>query len=188
MRIIRALVTLAVICAAVAVVTLPAADGPAAGMTQPKYEGGKLLRPEGWQSWVHLGAATGLSYSGAQAKSFGSVYLQPEAHEQYVKTGNFPEGAMFALEVRAPRPAGSIAKGGYIAGDFIALELSVKDSKRFEGGWAYFDFGGREGSKASAEPFPKERCFQCHSEHGADDNVFVQYYSRLREARAAAKR
>jgi len=191
MRITRALVAFAAICTAAAALTLLAANDPVVGMTKPKFEDDKLLRPEGWQTWTHLGAAVGLSYSESSSEggpgSFGSVYLQPEAYAQYVNTGAFPEGAMFALEIRKSHPAGSIAKDGYTGGDFIALELSVKDSKRFEGGWAYFDYGGRDGFKDSAEPFPQERCFQCHAENAGDDNVFVQYYSRLREAREAAK-
>jgi hypothetical protein len=189
MRIARTLLFFTATCVAV---SLWAADAQESGMTQPNFDGGKLLRPEGWQSWTHLGTATGLSYSKSAAKdgpgTFGSVYVQPQAYAQYVANGTFPEGAMFALEVRAPAPAGSIAKGGYTAGDLVGFEISVKDSKRFEGGWAYFGFGGREGLRESAEPFPKDSCFQCHSEHAADDNVFVQYYSRLREAREAAAR
>ena len=31
--------------------------------------------------------------------------------------------------------------------------------------------------------FDRKDCFDCHAEHGADDNVFTQYYSVLTEAR-----
>jgi hypothetical protein len=34
--------------------------------------------------------------------------------------------------------------------------------------------------KASAEPFPKAACYDCHAEHGATDHVFTQFYPLLR--------
>jgi hypothetical protein len=64
----------------------------------------------------------------------------------------------------------------------------VKDTKRFPDGWAYFMFHDTP-EKAKPETVHAERafdrkdCFDCHAEHGADDNVFTQYYSVLTEAR-----
>ena len=34
----------------------------------------------------------------------------------------------------------------------------------------------------TAKPFAKDRCWKCHNEHAAVDNVFVQFYPVLRDA------
>ena len=60
--------------------------------------------------------------------------------------------------------------------------MALKDSARFDGGWAYFDFSG---GKTTAKPFAKQQCSSCHAEHAADDNVFTQFYPVLRRAKAA---
>ena len=71
----------------------------------------------------------------------------------------------------------SIARQGFFSGDFVALEVALKDSERFDDGWAYFDLGK---DRASAAAKPSESCHGCHAAHGADDNVFVQFYPVLR--------
>ena len=70
--------------------------------------------------------------------------------------------------------------------DFIALEASVKDSGRFEGGWGYFGFTGTDGKpKAKAQPFSDEAgCRKCHEEQAAKDHVFTQFYPVLRSVGA----
>jgi len=51
---------------------------------------------------------------------------------------------------------------------------------------AYFNFIGSGGAPlAQAKPFAKQACWKCHNEHGAADNVFVQFYPVLREAKPA---
>ena len=69
------------------------------------------------------------------------------------------------------------SRSGWTEGDLVALEMAVKDSSRFQGGWAYFDFG-RDRDTAAA--IPRERCASCHSQHAALDHVFVQFYPQLR--------
>ena len=85
---------------------------------------------------------------------------------------------MFVLELFEAVEKTSPAKGGWFEGRRIGLEASVKDSKRFEGQWAYFSF--ENGAKASAEAFPDSGCHSCHVEHGARDSVFTQFYPKLR--------
>ena len=64
------------------------------------------------------------------------------------------------------------------------MEVALKDEKRFPEKWAYFNFTGRGGALlAQAKAFPKESCWKCHNEHAAVDNVFLQFYPVLREAR-----
>lgn len=83
-------------------------------------------------------------------------------------------------------------------GDFIGLEATVKDSKRFPdepGNWAYFSFTGggspmmNPGSehggplKATAKAFPTASCAACHQSSAAEDMVFTQYYPVIRAAK-----
>jgi len=152
-------------------------------MSQPRYtEDKQLLLPEGYRTWVFVGASIGLSYS-EQTRSdgpgaFHHIYMQPEAYAHYQRTGQFPEKTMLVMEVHKPEQKVSINKQGYFEGDRVALEVALKDHEKFEDGWAYFDFAN--GAKKQSKAFPKTACFSCHQQHGADDNVFTQFYPVLR--------
>ena len=154
----------------------------------PQYTNeGKLLRPTDYQTWVFVGASLGMTYeepseTADELGKFGNVYLAPAAYAQYVATGTFPEKTMLALAVFEPVSEASINKGGHFEGEQIALEVAVKDHDQFGEGWAYFDF--QPGQKAS-EAFAKEKCYACHVQHAADDNVFVQFYPVLRGVKAS---
>jgi hypothetical protein len=66
-------------------------------------------------------------------------------------------------------------------GDFLAVEVAIKDSKRYKnepGSWAYFSFDGKSGKKDSAL-HPTASCNKCHQEDAADDFVFSQFYPVL---------
>jgi hypothetical protein len=163
----------------------------------PQYDGdGALKRPEDFRTWVFVGASLGLRYSDHASKKgaemFNNVYLDRRAYEEYARSGTFPDKSMLAMSVyRRARKATSIQKlQGSYEGGLISLEVAVKDRSRFKEEWAYFDFSGGATAKKSAKPFPKKKCFDCHAEHAADDNVFVQFYPvlrRLMERRSAAK-
>jgi hypothetical protein len=164
----------------------PGDQNPLAAMTVPRYtETGELLRPNGVETWVFVGASIGLGYreeeDGAQTESgpglIHNVQMQPEAYAHYARTGEFPEKTMFALTLYRPKRNESIARQGFFSGDFVALEVALKDSERFNDGWAYFDLGK---DRASAAAKPSESCHGCHAAHGGDDNVFVQFYPVLR--------
>ena len=69
--------------------------------------------------------------------------------------------------------------------EFVALEASVKDSSRFEGGWGYFNFTDNQG-RPKANTAPDEGgCRACHRQRAETDHVFTQFYPVLRSARAA---
>ena len=61
----------------------------------------------------------------------------------------------------------------------LFIWAAVKDGERFPDGWAYFSFG--DGSRPAATAFPRTQCFDCHRQHAASDNVFVQFYPVLRD-------
>ena len=162
-------------------------------MVQPRYsEGKELMLPEGYRTWVFVGASIGLSYSeptradGAGGPgAFHHVYVQPEAYAHFKRTGQFPEKTILVMEVHRADQKVSINKGGYFEGDRVAVEVALKDKEKFDEGWAYFDFAN--GSKKTSKAFPKASCFSCHKEHGADDNVFTQFYPVLREAKKISR-
>ena len=108
---------------------------------------------------------------------FHRVYLEPSAYDHFLRTGGFREGSMLALAIRRPERRVPPSRTGWTEGELAALELAVKDRSRFDGGWAYFDFGR---STEPAAALSGERCASCHSRHAALDNVFVQFYPQLR--------
>jgi hypothetical protein len=159
-------------------------------MVAPRYaEGNQLILPEGYRTWVFVGASIGLSYSeGAPREGpglFHHIYMQPEAYAHYKRTKQFPEKTMLVMEVYKPEQKVSINKGGYFEGDRVAIEVALKDREKFEEGWAYFDFGNA--SKSSAKAFPKASCFDCHKQHAEDDNVFTQFYPVLRDVKKTSR-
>ncbi len=162
----------------------PGTDQPVA-----RFEGkDTLLRPEGYREWVFVGSSLGLSYAVKPEKQrvkgselYHNVYINPASFQAFSTTGTFPEGTMMVLELasadlkREPGLQGSYQK------EFVALEASVKDSQRFEGGWAYFSFEDKDGKpKTKANPFSKEACWSCHHQKAATDHVFTQFYPVLR--------
>jgi len=159
----------------------------ATGDTVPRYAGDSLIRPVGYERWVLAGASMGLGYSqpsgadaaGATGGMFHNVYIEPSAYEHYVRTGKFREGTMMAMTLFVPGQKVHPSKQGFFEGDFMALEVSLKDSARYPGSWAYFNFGmGAPASRAFA--LPRQACQSCHAQNAADDNVFVQFYPTLR--------
>jgi hypothetical protein len=154
------------------------ADG---GMGRPRFAAdGRLLRPEGVDRWVLVGASLGQGYTDATEVGpgmFHRVYLESSAYEHFLGTGEFREGTMLALVIRRPERRVPPSRTGWTEGDLVTLEMAVKDRSRFPGGWAYFDFGS---AGESAAAIPRERCASCHAQHAAIDNVFVQFYPQLR--------
>jgi hypothetical protein len=147
---------------------------------QPVFKGDKLLRPENYREWIFLSSGLGMTYNSepdGREPSFDNVFVSPEAYRAFLKTGAWPEKTMFILEVRGSATNGSINKGGHYQSDDFRLSAEVKDSSRFKDKWEYFAL------PASGEPAPAlprtAGCYACHSQHGAVENTFVQFYPTL---------
>src|SRR4029453_15361251 len=159
----------------------PQADEPApAG---PRYTAaGELIRPSDFREWMFVTSGLGITYNqptgAARPPNFTNVYVNPSSHRAFMKTGQWPDKTMFILEVRASTSEGSINKGGHFQKNLVVVEASVKDEARFPGKWAYFDFGRDMKPQVAALP-RTERCYSCHSENGAVDNTFVQFYPTM---------
>ena len=157
-------------------------DGLPAG---PRYTAsGELIRPTDFREWMFVTSGLGMTYSeptgAARAPNFTNVYVNPSSHRAFMKTGQWPDKTMFILEVRASSSEGSINKGGHFQSNLVVVEASVKDEARFPGKWAYFDFGRDMKPQVAALP-RTERCYACHTDNGAVDNTFVQFYPTLLE-------
>ena len=157
-------------------------------MFQPSFgEGNRLVRPEGYREWMFVGSNLNMGYTdGSTPKEsrFHNIYIQREAYREFAATGAFPDKTVMVMEVLATGTNASINKRGQFEDKPIGIEVALKDEKRFPGKWAYFNFIGSNGAAlADAKPFPKEACWNCHNQHAAVDNVFVQFYPVLREAK-----
>ena len=179
-------------------ITILAAQQPAEQKTLPVFEGKTtLLRPVNYREWIFVGSSRGLSYAAnppaqnqasptARDEMYHNVYITPTAYRDFAKTGKFPEGTMLAMELASSDTKREPGLQGSFEKEFIGLEVSVKDSNRFESGWAYFNFSNGMGSayKDKAEPFPASAgCVSCHKQNGETDNVFTQFYPVLRAAK-----
>jgi hypothetical protein len=166
-------------------VTLPAWQEPV--KPAAVFEGkNTLLRPEGYREWVFVGSSLGLSYAeNPEARRgpelYHNVYINPSSYREFARNGRFPEGTVMILELASAETKREPGLQGSYEKDFVALEASVKDSTRFEGGWGYFGFTERGGAlKAKADPYPQSSCWSCHNQKAATDHVFTQFYPVLR--------
>jgi hypothetical protein len=144
-----------------------------------------LLRPTGYREWVFVGSSLGLRYgqdpafSAGKPERYHNVYINPSSFHTYAKTGQFPDGTVMILELASAETKNEPGLQGSFQNEFVGLEVSVKDSQRFDTVWAYFSFDDPSNPN-EAKPFPKEACWSCHHEKAATDNVFTQFYPVLR--------
>jgi len=154
----------------------------------PRYDTNRnLVLPDDYRRWVLVGSSLGLSYSeGGQGghQMFNTTLMEPSAYRHFIETGTFREGTMFALIGQGIGTNATPARQGQFATDVHMIEMAVKDSNRVPESWAYYGFGGpmMGGYRSTAAPQPKANCFNCHTEHAARDNVFMQFYGLMNEA------
>ena len=112
-----------------------------------------------------------------QMHMLDNVFVDPGAYKVFLQTGTWPDKTMLVMELRGASSKGSINKNGhYQSGGVMGVEVHVKDSTRFNGGWAFFAIAGG----APAAPIPASAdCYSCHRQHAAVDTTFVQFYPTL---------
>ena len=166
---------------------LVATAGFAQQAAAPQLEGkATLLRPQGYREWIFVGSSLGLAYAqnpeqdSRNSTIYHNVYINPAGYRGFMQTGKFPDGTMMALELFSSEVKKEPGLQGSYEKDFVALEFSVKDSSRFEGGWGYFNFTDRGAVKEKAEAMPQNTCWACHDKNAATDHVFTQFYPVLR--------
>ena len=171
----RVLLALSLLCAL---------NGQQSGPDEPRYAGdGRLIRPDNYREWVFLSSGLGMTYglsetvANAASLRFDNVFVTPQAYKAFLQTGAWPDKTMFALEVRYSTTKGSINKGGHYQEGVAALEIHLKDQKRFPTKWAFFGFGNDD---KTGKLFPADSaCQTCHAKNGAVDETFVQFYPTL---------
>jgi hypothetical protein len=149
--------------------------------TAPQYTAdGHMRLPDNYREWVYLTSGFDMSYTpDAQADHhmFDNVFVNPEAYRSFLATGTWPDKTMMVLEQRGAEGRRSINRNGnYQSTAVMGVEVHVKDTKRFPGGWAFFGFG----SEKPAAMIPRTAsCYSCHLQHAAVDTTFVQFYPVL---------
>lgn len=153
-------------------------------------DAGALIKPdpEVFREWVLVGTpVTPNDMNGGKASfpEFHNVYMDPKSWKHYKKTGEFRDGTVLIKELISVGSKKAASGNGYFMGEYIGLEATIKDSKRFPdepGNWAYFSFStpDHKSLKKTAEAAPTSACNACHQGNAAEDWVFSQYYPVLR--------
>lgn len=168
----------------------PVALQSGASLPKPTFDaGGELLRPDpSYRRWIYVGAPltpNELNPPAAPFPEFHNVYIHPDNYDHYARTGEWPDGTFLVKELVSVGSKRAPSGNGYFMGEFIGLEVAVKDSRRFPGEpghWAYFSFGHEYPLAGRAAAQPVSQCNVCHAANAAADWVFTQYYPVLRAA------
>jgi hypothetical protein len=136
--------------------------------------------PADYRQWVFLTASLDLNYNTTAEPGhhmLDNVFVNPEAHAAFLKTGTWPVGAILIKENRMAESAGTLSKAGHFQADVMNLEIHIKDGARFPGKWSFFV---SEDGKARGKLMPQSaNCYSCHQDHAAVDTTFVQFYPTL---------
>ena len=157
-------------------------SAPNPPVSGPEYTAdGQMKLPENYRQWVYLTTGFDMSYDpkamAMDHHMFDNVFVNPEAYKTFTETGTWPDKTMIALEVRKAEGRGSINQRGNFQGtELMGLEVHVKDVARFQGKWAFFGFDDAKTAKMASTDMP---CYSCHTDHGAVDTTFVQFYPTL---------
>jgi hypothetical protein len=185
---IRTILCVAGCLALAAVLTTRRAAGEATGDGPQFTADGQLRFPKEYREWSFLSSGLGMTYGPAAAGTrdeprFDNVFVNRSAYKSFLASGRWPDKTIFVLEIRKSQSEGSINKGGHFQTSTAAVEVHVKDEKRFKGSWAFFGF---EEGKESAKQIPMSAsCYSCHRDNGAVDTTFVQFYPTLLDAARA---
>ncbi|AZV77706.1 hypothetical protein EBB79_07250 [Parasedimentitalea marina] len=158
---------------------------------------GAVMAPTDYRRWVFIGAPltpNALNDGQASFPEFHNVYVEPSAFDHFAETGEWADGTQIAKELVMLREGSDcteadgacfeVSGNGYFQGEFVGLELTIKDTGRFSdepGGWVYYSFGhSGEPYAETAQAFPAESCNSCHESNADTDFVFTQFYPVLR--------
>jgi hypothetical protein len=120
-----------------------------------------------------------MNYSASSGghEMFTNVFVLPSAYQEFMVSGKWPAKTVFVVEERSTSSKGSINRTGHFQTDLMGLGVEVKDESRFPEKWAYFNF---DSDMRTAKANPKPACWQCHNDHAAVENTFVQFYPTLK--------
>lgn len=160
-----------------------AAFVPMVAMAQTYPDDSHIALPVDYREWVFLTSSLDLNYDapvpGAALMGHSmldNVFVNPEAYKAFQKTGTWPDKTILVKENRMAASAGSISKSGKYQAGIMSMELHVKDAAR--GGWVFYVSDGKVPGRLMPQT---ANCYSCHSDHGAVDTTFVQFYPTLLE-------
>lgn len=142
--------------------------------------GDTMAVPGDYREWVFLTSSLDLNYTTAAAPGhhmLDNVFVDPQAYKAFLKTGTWPDKTILIKENRMAESAGTLSKAGQFQTGVMNLEIHVKDEARFAGKWAFFV--SPDGKQAGTLKPQSANCYSCHSDHGAVDTTFVQFYPTL---------
>jgi cytochrome P460 len=145
---------------------------------------GDLKKPDDLANWVFLGTSLGMGYNpgsfnAANPGQFQVVLMEPGAYAQFVKTGRYAPGSMFVLAFyNADTRVRSINQHGFTQADLTNYEIHLVTAKDGNERHAFYMFGP---DSAEGKPLPpNNNCQRCHTDHGAFDGTFAQFYPTIR--------
>jgi hypothetical protein len=146
---------------------------------KPRYTAsGELIVPADYRDWVFLTSGVNMNYS-EEPLNMGhemvdNVFVDPASWKLFKATGRWPDGTIFVKEGRVGSSKGSINKSGIFQTEQrFDLEIHVRDSKRFKGGWGFFvNIADKPAKLIPAGAI----CYSCHEQNGAVDTTFTQFY------------
>lgn len=174
-----------------------AGSPPAAATSDNKWveytSEGKMKRPPfSFRKWVSIGTPltpNDMNDGKANFPEFHNVYMDPDGFSHFEKTGQYKDGTVIVKELVSVGAKEAASGNGYFMGDFIGLEVSVKDATRYPkdpGNWGFYSFGHSYPLKEQSSKNKLDECNSCH-ERNAINFVFSQYYPVLRAANPTKK-
>lgn len=187
-----AFVALAMAFVASSCTQAPAAEPTALSVSQHWVDAsGQMRLPDNLEHWVHLGSSLGMQYSETpfdpqNPGQFQVVLMEPTAFAAFQRDNEFPEGSMFALVFYDVTRAIPPNREGFVMGDASSIEIHYKNRTLFpESGFNFYMFQPGDTAAQPALEIPNS-CISCHSQNGAHDATFTQFYPYVRARLAAA--
>ena len=145
---------------------------------------GKLLKPANLDEWVFLGTSLGMGYNPgsfntARPGQFQVALIEPNAYRYFVKNRSFAPGSMLLLSFYdADTQSRSINQNGFTQADLTNFEIHLIDPARGADGRAFYTFQA-DATEGNLLP-PGNACVRCHTQHGAFQGTFAQFYPTIR--------
>lgn len=144
---------------------------------------GKLLKPADLANWIFLGTSLGMGYNpgsfnASRPGQFQVVLMEPAAYRHFVEHGSYAPGSMFVLNFYDPDVQNrSLNRRGFTQAELTNYEIHLIDPKSADGHAFYmFDAQSKDGSPMP----PGNTCVSCHTNHGAFQGTFAQFYPTIR--------
>jgi hypothetical protein len=174
----------------------------AAARNERPQTGPQLLFPSDYRQWVYLSSGLDMQYVGEPKlpckespcpSLFENVYVRRDFYDVFLKNRVWPAGTVMVLEKRCAARKVSIDTNGSVQQKLFLVAASQKAAGN---GWNYYLFGNdapltcsgpdpnfsglKKDPTSNSDPKIAGICWQCHRDHAAIDNTFVQFYPTLK--------